>query len=318
MAKPFKLSYNGDRDLHLFLDSFKSHTNAKGYSYAICCNMFQETLAGEALSWFYELPSNSIDCFRQLADKFVNRFILRTDGQNTAQLFKVNQDRGEELKAFMNRWQGAIARVRNFDKKVAEEAFVQGLLPGKFLYVVKIENPQGYDELIEIAIRHAHADHYTYGGTSAGKKKIEGREGGLPVQVVQEAGKQYNIQGNTKGPYQDTGYARAAPASKEHLEVYGTINTIHGGSCIDNRSNKAKQQCMGIRDGREVFAFGSSNNQQVTIGWKSVTFLEEEEEGIRPHEDPFLITLQLHHYITKKILVDMGASVNVLFRSAWK
>ena len=49
-----------------------------------------------------------------------------------------------------------------------------------------------------------------------------------------------------------------------------------------------------------------------------MTFLEEEEEGIRQHEDPFLITLQLDHYITKKILIDTGASVNVLFRSAWK
>ena len=86
--------------------------------------MFQETLAGEALSWFYELPSNSIDCFRQLANRFVNRFILQTEGQNIAQLFKVKQDRGEELKAFVNRWQGATARVRNFDKTVADEAFI--------------------------------------------------------------------------------------------------------------------------------------------------------------------------------------------------
>ncbi|KAL6129687.1 hypothetical protein ACLB2K_073036 [Fragaria x ananassa] len=86
--------------------------------------MFQRTLSGEALSWFYELPSESIDCFRQLADRFVNRFILRTDEQSTAQLFKVKQDKGEGLKAFVNRWQGATARVRNFDKRVAEEAFV--------------------------------------------------------------------------------------------------------------------------------------------------------------------------------------------------
>ncbi|KAL6129239.1 hypothetical protein ACLB2K_072592 [Fragaria x ananassa] len=48
-----------------------------------------ETLAGEALSCFYELQSNSIDFFRQLADRFINRFILQTDKQNTSQLFKV-------------------------------------------------------------------------------------------------------------------------------------------------------------------------------------------------------------------------------------
>lgn len=50
-TKPLKLSYSGDCDPHLFFDSFKSHTNAKGYSDSVCCNMFPETLAGEALSW---------------------------------------------------------------------------------------------------------------------------------------------------------------------------------------------------------------------------------------------------------------------------
>ncbi|KAL6180861.1 hypothetical protein ACLB2K_047520 [Fragaria x ananassa] len=39
---------------------------------------------------------------------------------------------------------------------------------------------------------------------------------------------------------------------------------------------------------------------------------------MRQHEDLFLITLQLDHYIMKKILIDTGASFNVLFRSAWK
>lgn len=63
----------------------------------------------------------------------MNRFIQRTDRQNTAQLFKVKQGHAEGLKAFVNRWQGAAAKVRNFDK-VAKKAFVQAQLPGKFLY----------------------------------------------------------------------------------------------------------------------------------------------------------------------------------------
>ncbi|KAL6177174.1 hypothetical protein ACLB2K_048700 [Fragaria x ananassa] len=141
--------------------------------------MFQKTLAGEALSWFYELPSNLVDYFRELADK-----------------------------------------VRSFDKKVAEEAFIQGLLPGKFLYAVKIENPQAYDELMEMAIRHAQADHDTYGATSAEKRKDEGRDGWSPVQVIQEvrawkgerepdsgpAGKKHNAQGKTKRVEMDVLY----------------------------------------------------------------------------------------------------------------
>ena len=137
--------------------------------------MFQETLSGEAQSWFYELPAGLIDCFRKLADKFMNRFILRMDRQNTAQLFKVKKGHTKGHKTFVNRWQGATAKVRNFDKKVAEEAFVQALLPGKFLYAVRIENPRGYDELMEMAIKHAQTDYDTYGDQHAGKRKEDGR-----------------------------------------------------------------------------------------------------------------------------------------------
>ena len=87
----------------------------------------------------------------------MNHFILRTDGQNTAQLFKVEQGHREGREC----WQGATAKVRSFDKKVVEKAFVQAVLPGKFLYAVRIKNPRGYDELMEMVIRHAQADHNT-------------------------------------------------------------------------------------------------------------------------------------------------------------
>ncbi|KAL6181966.1 hypothetical protein ACLB2K_043389 [Fragaria x ananassa] len=46
--------------------------------------------------------------------------------------------------------------------------------------------------------------------------------------------------------------------------------------------------------------------------------MEEEEEGIRPHEDLYLVTTQLDCYTIKKIMIDIGASVNVLFRTAWR
>ncbi|XP_062020938.1 uncharacterized protein LOC133737390 [Rosa rugosa] len=37
-----------------------------------------------------------------------------------------------------------------------------------------------------------------------------------------------------------------------------------------------------------------------------------------PHDDPFLITLQMDHYIMSRVLVDTEASVSVLFRDAYK
>ncbi|XP_004309744.1 PREDICTED: uncharacterized protein LOC101303383 [Fragaria vesca subsp. vesca] len=245
--------------------------------------MFQETLSGEALSWFYELLASSIDSFMQLADRFVNRFILRTDGQSTNQLFKVKQGHGEGLKAFVNRWQGATAKVRSFDKKVAEEAFVQALLPGKFLYAVKIENPRGYDELMEMAIRHAQADHDTYEDQSVVWNENKGAIPGPPTRKFppsrltredtryhREATHAINncvelkraIEGQIKrGKLQQYVSGQRQGAG---VPIYGTINTIRGGARLDQRSNKDTGEAGPVED-KSLYCWAHADDDEAAI-----------------------------------------------------
>ncbi|XP_004306247.1 PREDICTED: uncharacterized protein LOC101311121 [Fragaria vesca subsp. vesca] len=352
-AKPLKLSYGGEGDPHLFLDSFKSHTNAKDYSDAMCCNMFQETLSGEALSWFYELPAGSIDSFRQLADRFVNRFILRMDGQSTPQLFKVKQGQGEGLKAFVNRWQGATAKMRNFDKKVAEEAFYVGKRK-------EDRRSESQGQTIQ-EVRTWKGDQEGQGFTPSKRYKAGGRK-----QAKQVGGPQ----GKGKGGYQDGGFKAVAPAAREnfttlmatpevvwnenkgvilgppmrkfppsrltredngkycgyHGEATHAINNcvelkkaiegqLKGGKLQQYAWVSRRRRGSGLRDDQH-YPWGSTH---VKVSWRSVTFEEGKEQGIRqPHEDPFLVTAQLDHYLFKKILIDIGASVNVLFKNAWQ
>ncbi|XP_024163774.1 uncharacterized protein LOC112170674 [Rosa chinensis] len=128
--------------------------------------MFQETLSGEVLSWFYELPVGSVGNFKELADKFVARFILRTDGIHTPKgLLKVQQGEDETLKSFVNRWQAATAKCRDLNKELAELAFRRGLRRGEFLYGINHNPPASYDELMATTIRHAQAEFETYGDT---------------------------------------------------------------------------------------------------------------------------------------------------------
>lgn len=48
-------------------------------------------------------------------------------------------------------------------------------------------------------------------------------------------------------------------------------------------------------------------------------FNEEEEANISmPHDDLFLITIHIDHYLTSRVLVDTGASVTILFVDAYK
>lgn len=156
--------YDGTTDPYLHVDNFRSIVTGKGYTMASLCHTFQETLTGEALSWFFDLKPNSISSYTQLCDEFAERFILRTDGyRTTAHLFKMQQGDSETLKTFVNRWQTATARCRDLDKPLAYAAFIQALRKGHFLLELNTRHPLDYDQLMTVATRHAQAEFDTYG-----------------------------------------------------------------------------------------------------------------------------------------------------------
>ncbi|KAL6179317.1 hypothetical protein ACLB2K_050833 [Fragaria x ananassa] len=76
-TKPLKVDkYKGTGHPHLHLETFFSLCSSTGYTDAMACQAFQETIFDEALSWFLNLPPNSIDNFDQLSERFLSRFIL--------------------------------------------------------------------------------------------------------------------------------------------------------------------------------------------------------------------------------------------------
>jgi hypothetical protein len=75
--------YNGTTDPYVHMDNFRSVVAGKGYSIPESCHAFQETLTGEALSWFFDLTPNSIGSFVEFCDTFAARFILRTEGYHS-------------------------------------------------------------------------------------------------------------------------------------------------------------------------------------------------------------------------------------------
>ena len=154
-AKPFKMDkYKGTEDPHLHLETFFSLCSSYGYSDAIACHAFQETLSDEALSWFLNLPPNSIDNFNQLSERFLSRFILHTSIYRSVDaMFHIKQKKDEGLHALLSRWQSATARCHNLEPRVAEQAFRQALLPGNFLMEINRNPPGSYDALIDLAMR---------------------------------------------------------------------------------------------------------------------------------------------------------------------
>ncbi|XP_024171964.1 uncharacterized protein LOC112177966 [Rosa chinensis] len=110
-----------------------------------------------------ELEDDDSGNFKELADKFVARFILRTDGIHTSKgLLKIQQGENETLKSFVNRWQAATAKCWDLNKELAELAFRRVLRRGEFLYGINHHPPVSYDKLMATAIRHVQAEFKTY------------------------------------------------------------------------------------------------------------------------------------------------------------
>lgn len=54
-------------------------------------------------------------------------------------------------------------------------------------------------------------------------------------------------------------------------------------------------------------------------GYAHITFTKEDEEGIvQPHDDLFVIEAEISNYYVKRVLIDNGNSVNIIFLPAYQ
>jgi len=62
--------YDGSTNLDKNLNVYKTHTNLYTTNKAVWCRVFPNSLQEGALSWFTQLPPNSVDSFKTLLAKF--------------------------------------------------------------------------------------------------------------------------------------------------------------------------------------------------------------------------------------------------------
>ncbi|KAL6193988.1 hypothetical protein ACLB2K_035072 [Fragaria x ananassa] len=110
--------YAGNSDPHDHMDSIQTVTSERECSDTLQCQLFNQTLEGEAMSWFFEQSPNSVNSFDELRVAFLSRFVLQAKcGQGTEGLFKVKQQPGETLRSFVTRWQSETSKCKNLTRK---------------------------------------------------------------------------------------------------------------------------------------------------------------------------------------------------------
>jgi len=87
---------------------------------AIWCRVFSTSLTGDALEWFFDLPSHNIDCFCTLKAKFRAQFVAsRTVALTLMAFVNIRQGKDKSLRNFMERFNNVSMKTKNLLPEVA-------------------------------------------------------------------------------------------------------------------------------------------------------------------------------------------------------
>lgn len=109
---PEHATYDGTGDPREHLVNYQAKMQVLGVEDPLMCKAFLPTLKGLAQKWFLALPSRSIKCFNDLADRFLTHYAVNIKPQrNLTHLSGVHQDDGEPLKTYLARWQKEVQTI---------------------------------------------------------------------------------------------------------------------------------------------------------------------------------------------------------------
>ncbi|CAL8084635.1 unnamed protein product [Prunus armeniaca] len=110
-----------------------------------------------------------------------------------------------------------------------------------------------------------------------------------------------------------------APAPNVNQQI-NMISTISGGPTLEGISNRSRKQYVRAAQYPQVFGIEVNRHHKTPrVRWEPITFSEEEEEGILyPHDDPMTIRAEIADFDVRRVLIDTGSSVNVIFANAFR
>jgi len=114
----------------------------------VWCKVFPTSLREGPLGWFIDLPPNSITSFDVLELKFTTQYATSGPHRTSSMsLLNVKQERGESLRAFMDRFSKVCMGIRNLNPDIAMHRLVPTILLGRFTKSLIKRPPYNMDEL---------------------------------------------------------------------------------------------------------------------------------------------------------------------------
>ncbi|XP_047146964.1 uncharacterized protein LOC124819483 [Vigna umbellata] len=151
IAPQFKMN-DGTTDPEAHIKTFSNTMAFRTGNDAIWCRAFSLSLEDEALEWFTSLPPNFIENFTGLKRLFNRQFAANSTQDLTVfELVTLKQGKEETLRAFMDRYQKTVRRVKALSPELALHYILPALKPGPFKDSVCRRPPKTMEELRERA-----------------------------------------------------------------------------------------------------------------------------------------------------------------------
>jgi len=111
-----------------------------GVSDAIICKAIYSTLEGQAAELFKSLEPRSIDCFSELARRFIQRFATsKAAWRHFTYLEVAKQKEGETLTDFLTKWKNSIGEVEPMDDRMTINVLHWSLRVGCYIKISSLD-----------------------------------------------------------------------------------------------------------------------------------------------------------------------------------
>ncbi|VFQ79831.1 unnamed protein product [Cuscuta campestris] len=148
-VKAPEICYKGVIDPNDHLAAYQTHMLMRAVEDEIQCRLFVGTLEGPAVKWFLTLSNGTIDCFKDLAQLFLNAYEGRFQPKkHFTHLFSLKQKEGETNTELVQRWNEAINEVEPMDDKTSIALFMSVLRSGELFRRLDYDTPNSYKSMM--------------------------------------------------------------------------------------------------------------------------------------------------------------------------
>nr|GEV95661.1 hypothetical protein [Tanacetum cinerariifolium] len=290
-------TYDGTRDPDDHVKNFQAAAKVKRWAMPTWCHMFNSTLIGAARVWFDELPSESVDSYKDLKASFLAYFMQQKKYvKDPVEIHNIKQKDGKTIEDFIKRFKIETERIKGASECMRISGFMHGVNNPELTKRLNEHVPKTMEEMMITTTAFIR-------GEAAAARKKKGKEGGL-------AG---------SPPYKDT--KRNFCGRGRHIEELvraGKLSHLikeikHGRdqSKVEKKETPARDKPAAIY---MIQSWQRMTRQKVTQSFervREITFppLTTSSEA----EGPLVIEAEIGGHMIHRMYVDGGSSMEILY-----